>query len=280
MSNHFRILSTKDLTVGYKGIPVLEGINLKACSGEVIGIIGGNGSGKTTLLRTISGVIREIKGDILINQKCILHKSALERVKDLKLGYLLQHNRCIPDLTINENLHLAQWGAPSWSEREKKIKEILSRRPFNKLQAYINEYANVLSGGQELILALASLLLQNSEVILLDEPSDGLDESNRAIIVDTIQELKSPGRVIIVVEQLLRVLFTISDRVYLVKPSKMYSDKHDDTTLKRTRTLSELKLDRVKRIKEIYRQSPVLSVQQIEVLDSLLWDNADQPETV
>lgn len=250
-------------------MPVLEDVNLMARAGEIVGIIGGNGSGKSTLLRSVAGLIKVIDGDILIDEHSILHKSVLERVRDLKLGFVLQHNRCVPDLTVAENLHLAQWSISSWSERERNIRELLSNPPFFRLREQINDYANVLSGGGELLLALAAVVLQGCELLLLDEPSDGLDESNRVMVVEMIRELRSPTRIIIVVEQLLRVLFAISDRVYLVTPGKGLQNAHLHE--QSSRTLSELQGEIHGVIRGIYENSPALSREQSELIHSSLW---------
>jgi ABC-type branched-subunit amino acid transport system ATPase component len=269
----------EDLTIGYSGMPVLENINLHVSPGEVVGILGRNGSGKSTLIRTIAGLLKEIKGKILVNKEDFLNQSVSERVMKTKLGCLLQHNRNTPNLTVRENLHLSQWSISSWTQREISIRQILSREPFNQLNPSLDELSNLLSGGQDLLLAIASLLLQKSEIILLDEPSDGLDESNRNVITELIIELKKEGKAIIMVEQLLRVLFSCSDRVYVIKSNNRDKRNCDDLGLQGKRFF-EMEAKAVRKIREIYEKHPVLSSEHPEMIDSLIWHEAGKTHTV
>lgn len=272
MNDFDYMLETKNLSVGYGGISILEKINLNVKPGEIVGILGRNGSGKSTVLRTIPGFLEEIDGDILSNGKSLLNKSALGRVKEFKIGCLPQHNRNIPNLTVRENLHLAQWNNPSWSKRAKEIEKLLSQTPFNQLATSLDESASVLSGGQDLILAIGVLILQKSELILLDEPSDGLDENNKSILIEVIRELKTKGTAIIVVEQLLRVLFALVDRVYVINNEKQCKDEYFKPGIS---TFDEISTSDIGIIKKIYQTHDVLMQEHSELIESLLWHTGD-----
>lgn len=264
-------LRIEALAVGYNRIPVLEDVTFSACPGDVIGIIGGNGSGKSTLLKTIAGVVPPISGNIFIQNTSMAGKSTFHRVREFKLSYLLQHNRQISNLTVDENLHLAQWATSSRIDREKNIQSVLSERPFDQLKSVLREYANVLSGGQSLLLALATVALQDGNLILLDEPSDGLDERNRSLVVELIKGLKSQYRVILVVEQLLRIVFTVANRVYVIAPLNTDATVRD-TPRASAATFRELRPDTVSRIRDVYAQNRILLPAHAELIESLIWN--------
>lgn len=276
MSKASPYLELKDLTVGYGSIPVLEHADMHVRSGEAVGILGRNGSGKTTLIRTVAGIQKELGGDIRISGDSLIGRSVLWRVKHARLGCLLQHHRNIPNLTIRENLHLALWDISRWAERETKIQHLLSHSPFDQLRRQIDDYAGILSGGQRLLLAIGALLLQDSEVILLDEPSDGLDESNRRLVENIVKDLKNNGKAVVVVEQLLRVLFSVSDRVYLIGTS--YKKAEDGQVP--FQTLLELASEDTRKVHDIYRQNPVLSPEHFQEIDSVLWQQKYQTNLI
>lgn len=259
------------MTVGYDGIPILGGVNINAGPGETVGIVGGNGSGKSTLLQTMSGVIPPLGGDILIGGRSAARRSAAERVRELGLAYLPQHGRRIPNLTVSENLHLAQWGRGSRADRARSIEQVLGEQPFTQLKGHLHEHAGALSGGQSLLLALAILSIQELPVILLDEPSDGLDEYNRGMLVELIRKMKSGGRALLLVEQLLRVVFSTCDRVYVAGQLRSRSAVQHNPSRHSVGRLRELEAGKVREIRDIYaRHSPLLPA-HTQSIDALLW---------
>lgn len=274
MDKHETHLRIEGLAVGHDDIPILEGVTLSAYPGEVVGIVGGNGSGKSTFLQTLAGLLSPLGGQIMIGGENVVGKSVLERVRDLKFGYLPQHGRRIPNLTINENLHLAQWDCGSRAERMKNIEMILSQKPFTQLRGHRHELAGALSGGQNLLLALAALSLQNSRLILLDEPSDGLDEYNRSLVVELIAQMKSGDRIILVVEQLLRVVFSISDRVYVAGQLTPQRVLQSHTLRPNVGRLRELETGKIQTIRELYARHPSLRPADTQTIDSLLWETS------
>ncbi len=267
MDKHETHLRIEGLAVGHDDIPILEGVTLSAYPGEVVGIVGGNGSGKSTFLQTLAGLLSPLGGQIMIGGENVGGRSVLERVRDLKFGYLPQYGRRIPNLTINENLHLAQWDCRSRAERMKNIERILSQKPFTQLRGHLHEHAGSLSGGQNLLLALAALTLQNSRLILLDEPSDGLDEYNRSLVVELIEKMKSGGRIILVVEQLLRVVFSISDRVYVAGQLTPQRVLQSHTLRPNVGRLRELETGKIQTIRELYARHPSLLPADTQTID-------------
>jgi len=265
MINDPKNIEINDLTVGYDDIPLIEGINFNVKEGEIVGIFGRNGSGKSTIIRTLTGIQNAIDGDIRINGYSIGHIPTDSRMQRYRIGCLPQHNRNFSSLTVRENLHLALWRNKSWKSREEQINEFLKNQPFIVLSRRLDEYANTLSGGQDLLLGLAVSLLQNHKIIILDEPSDGLDELNKDIIIDLLLNLKKNNKIIILVEQILKVLFSVSDRVMLIRqfPSKTDS-------IGQAGKLIDLASDNIKAVKSIYEDNRTIKPEHIQEINALL----------
>jgi ABC-type multidrug transport system ATPase subunit len=272
MSERVTEVRAVNLSVGYEQVPVLEAVGLCARGGEVVGIVGGNGSGKSTLLQTLAGLLPPIAGDVLIGGESVVGLPASGRVRRMRLGYVPQYGRRIPGLTVAENLHLAQWGRGARAERTGNIERLLEEGPFDQLRGHLGEHAGSLSGGQSLLLALATLRLQDSEVILLDEPSDGLDERNRGMAVELIRGMKTAGKAVVMVEQLLRVVFSVCDRVYVAGSSKVRPAASVNPSRPSVGRLRELEAAKLQTICALYSERPLLLPSHIDLIDSLLWD--------
>jgi len=260
-----------NLSVGYAGIPIVTDIQIKSSAGEVVGLIGQNGSGKSTILRTISGLIPAINGDVFIGGHKVTEESIRSRVRKYGMGFVPQNNRNIPNLTVCENLHISQWDTRSWKDRQKKIDHLLQVDPFDQLADALNTSASALSGGQDMLLSIAAQILQDCRIILLDEPSSGLDEGNRELITTMINDLKKQNKTIILVEQYLRVLFAISDRVYTIHPANGSHPEHGVGDEYVNIVMME-DLNKVKMIKDIYNANAILTADQSDEIDDLLWN--------
>lgn len=194
------LLEFKNLSVGYKK-PLISKMNLKIESGEVLGIIGENGSGKSTLLNTISGLIKEISGEILFNGK------KLNRRDRQKLCALVMQE-------------------PSYQffmeSVEKELTFGLKNYDENKLNKYLQDMnlKNIkdndplkLSGGEKQRLAILINLLDNKDVFLLDEPSSGLDYKNMLVISDEIKKLQEKGKIIIIISHDYELLSEVCTKI-------------------------------------------------------------------
>lgn len=194
------LLEFKNLSVGYKK-PLISKMNLKIESGEVLGIIGENGSGKSTLLNTISGLIKEISGEILFNG------NKLNRRDRQKLCALVMQE-------------------PSYQffmeSVEKELTFGLKNYDENKLNKYLQDMnlKNIkdndplkLSGGEKQRLAILINLLDNKDVFLLDEPSSGLDYKNMLVISDEIKKLQEKGKIIIIISHDYELLSEVCTKI-------------------------------------------------------------------
>jgi branched-chain amino acid transport system ATP-binding protein len=208
------MLEVHDLHAGYGRIPVLSGINFTVGAHEVIGVLGHNGMGKTTLLKTLIGQVPLTSGKIRFAGSDISHSPSFRRAR-AGIGYVPQGRQIFPSLSVYENLRMGfvENGVDS---EENIIKDVLAR--FPRLDPIIDRIGSALSGGEQQILALARCLCGSPKLLLLDEPTEGIQPS----IVEEILEIliglhRYNGLAIIVVEQSLDFIRRLSERVLLIE---------------------------------------------------------------
>ena len=191
------ILSATEIQCGYGEIEVLRGISFVVREGEIVCLIGPNGAGKSTLLKTIFGSVSLWDGEILFQDKIISRKRPDEI---LRLGIsLVPQGRCnFPEMTVRENLEM---GAYTRNDKHvgRDIERIMERFPI--LKSKQKEFAGNLSGGEQQILEMASSLLLDPMIMLLDEPSLGLSPLFVAKVFETIRRINAEGHTVIMVEQ-------------------------------------------------------------------------------
>jgi len=208
------MLEVHDLHAGYGRIPVLSGINFTVGEHEVVGVLGHNGMGKTTLLKTLIGQVPLTSGKIRFAGSDIGRSPSFRRAR-AGLGYVPQGRQIFPNLSVYENLRMGfvENGVDS---EETIIRDILAR--FPRLDPIIDRVGSALSGGEQQILALARCLCGSPKLLLLDEPTEGIQPS----IVEEILEIliglhRYRGLAIIVVEQSLDFIRRLSERVLLIE---------------------------------------------------------------
>jgi len=208
------MLEVHDLHAGYGRIPVLSGINFTVGEHEVVGVLGHNGMGKTTLLKTLIGQVPLTSGKIRFAGSDIGRSPSFRRAR-AGLGYVPQGRQIFPNLSVYENLRMGfvENGVDS---EETIIKDILAR--FPRLDPIIDRVGSALSGGEQQILALARCLCGSPKLLLLDEPTEGIQPSIVEEILDILIGLhRYRGLAIIVVEQSLDFIRRLSERVLLIE---------------------------------------------------------------
>jgi branched-chain amino acid transport system ATP-binding protein len=208
------MLKVDNLHAGYGRIPVLSGINFTVAEHEVVGVLGHNGMGKTTLLKTLIGQVPLTRGKIRFDDVEIGNLSSFRRAR-AGVGYVPQGRAIFPNLTVSENLRMGFIEDGVHSE-DNAVKDVLAR--FPRLDSIIDRAGGALSGGEQQILALARCLCGRPRLLLLDEPTEGIQPS----IVEEILEIliglhRHQGLAIIVVEQNLDFIRRLSDRVLLIE---------------------------------------------------------------
>lgn len=191
------ILRAEEIHSGYGEIKVLRGISFTVQEGKVVCLIGANGAGKSTLLKTIFGLVQLWEGRIIFQDEDISRKPPDEILR--KGISLVPQGRCnFPAMTVQENLEM---GAYIRNDKgiKQDIEEIMERFPILKIKQ--KEFAGNLSGGEQQILEMASSLLLDPKIILLDEPSLGLSPIMVTQVFETIQKINLKGHTVIIVEQ-------------------------------------------------------------------------------
>ncbi|MGB0183937.1 MAG: urea ABC transporter ATP-binding subunit UrtE [Opitutales bacterium] len=207
------LLSVEDLSASYDESLILRGISMEVPRDSVVALLGRNGVGKTTLLRSIMGLLPQAQGSINFDGAAIENLRADQRVR-LGMGYVPQGRDIFPNLTVEENLKvsLSISGAVG-AERLDQVYEL-----FPVLKDMLARKGGVLSGGQQQQLAIGRALLTNPRLLILDEPTEGIQPSIIDQIEDAIHTLKNEGDLsIILVEQYLDFAKAASDTFYILE---------------------------------------------------------------
>jgi branched-chain amino acid transport system ATP-binding protein len=184
------------LTAGYGGPPVIDGVSLVARRGAITAVVGPNGAGKSTVLKAIAGLIRPIAGKVTVMGVDVTGQPA-ERLIARGLAYVPQVANVFPELTVRENLDMGGYSRKGGvRERIDQLFEL-----FPDLAASSHRKANMLSGGQRTMLALARGLMVDPAVLILDEPSAGLAPKFQALIWERIEAIRATNVAVLVIEQ-------------------------------------------------------------------------------
>jgi branched-chain amino acid transport system ATP-binding protein len=202
------LLELRDVVAGYEEVEVLRGVSLAVRAGEIMCLIGANGAGKSTLLRTVFGMVRPRAGTIRFAAGEI---AGLEPTEVLRrgIGYVPQGRCNFPAMSVEENLEMGAYLRRDRSVRA-DIEELLARFPV--LATKRRSPAGTLSGGQQQILEMAIALLLHPRLLMIDEPSLGLDPRMVEVVFDTILAINREGTTILMVEQNARKALSVSHR--------------------------------------------------------------------
>ncbi|MEQ8347177.1 MAG: ABC transporter ATP-binding protein [Sneathiellaceae bacterium] len=214
------LLSVSGLRAGYGRIQILDGIDLEVGEQEFVGILGHNGMGKTTLLRTLMGYLPAQAGRVTLEGADITRMPTYRRARH-RIGYVPQGREIFPDLSAWENLRAgALIGGRSGAEEAEAIERVVET--FPRLKPLLDRPGGALSGGEQQLLALARCLCGNPRLILLDEPTEGIQPSIIEEIVDRLAALKAAGGLsLILVEQNLDFIRALAQRVLIIQRGRI-----------------------------------------------------------
>ena len=200
LTNNKPHLSIDKLKAGYGEMEILHDIDLRIGDGQSLCLIGPNGAGKSTILHSIFGFTKIFSGDISIDGKEITSLSPNEKLKDCGIAYILQDNSVFPNMTVEENLLMGGFLLDKTADAKKAVDEIFSE--YDRLNNRRNNKASSLSGGERRLLEIARALIMNPKVLLVDEPSIGLEPRFINMVFEILQDLqRNQGKTIIMVEQ-------------------------------------------------------------------------------
>ena len=219
------MLEISELAAGYGRIPILSGVSFSVASGEFVGVLGHNGMGKTTLLRALMGYIPATAGRVTLEGVDITRAEPYRRARS-GMGYVPQGREIFPGLSVRDNLRM---GAVARSKDEAAAIELVLET-FPRLKRLIDRPGGALSGGEQQLLAMARCLVGGPRLVLLDEPTEGIQPSIIDEIVDTLLILRSKGGLtMILVEQNLDFIAALSEQVLIIqKGTIVHSAKPDE----------------------------------------------------
>jgi len=192
---------------GYGAVQVLRGLSLSVSAGEVLCVMGRNGAGKSTMLRAIMGQVETTAGTIMLGDTRIDGLPPHE-VPRHGIGYVPQGRRLFGELTVAENIEIGLMTRRRGARVRDGVLDL-----FPRLRERMGQVSRTLSGGEQQMLAIARALCLEPKVLLLDEPTEGLQPSMIALIRDTVVALKATGVATILVEQRVDAVLSVADRV-------------------------------------------------------------------
>ncbi|MET0277767.1 MAG: branched-chain amino acid ABC transporter ATP-binding protein/permease, partial [Pseudorhodoplanes sp.] len=211
------ILSAVNLTAGYGAAPVVEDVTFDVRPGEMVAMLGANGAGKSTIMRALSGLMRPVGGNIVLDNRSV---SALEAYRIARSGLALvpEGRQVFGELDVRDNLVLGAFSRDK-VDLDREIEALLDR--FPRLRERLSSRAGLLSGGEQQMLAIARGLMANPRVLLLDEPSLGLAPAMINELFDILAELRDEGVTILLVDQMAALALTVVDRGYVLESGRI-----------------------------------------------------------
>ena len=205
------MLTVQNLTSYYSNIKILKDLTFSLRKGKVTCLLGRNGAGKTTTLKSIMGLVDKTEGLISFNDETISEISP-HHIPKKGIGYVPQGRRLFSELTVEENLEI---GLLTRRKSEVTKNNVLTM--FPKLKERLDQISGTLSGGEQQMLALARALCIEPTLLLLDEPTEGLQPSMISLIRNSILELKKQGVSILLVEQRVDAILSIADEILVIE---------------------------------------------------------------
>ncbi|TAN29978.1 MAG: ABC transporter ATP-binding protein [Castellaniella sp.] len=229
------LLSVRNLVAGYGSAPVLHGVSLDVPEGSFVAVIGANTAGKSTLLRAISGLLKNVSGQIVFNGQEILGAPA-DRMAQLGIAHVPEGRHVFPKMTVQENLLLGMYAthkALGSRETQSRLNRIYTL--FPRLQERRRQYAGTLSGGEQQMVALGRALVLAPKLLMLDEPSHGLAPRIVEELHSTLADIHRTGQTILLIEQNTQLALSVADRAFVLQSGMIVLQGASEDLLKDSR---------------------------------------------
>jgi branched-chain amino acid transport system ATP-binding protein len=212
------LLEVHHVDAAYGRVRALDGVSLHVDEGEIVTLIGANGAGKTTLLRTISGLVRAIRGSVRFAERNITRATPDEIVR-LGVGHSPEGRRVFARMSVRENLELGAYTRRSRTEIDLDTERVFAI--FPRLRERVTQKAGTLSGGEQQMLAIGRALMSRPRLLMLDEPSLGLSPILVQTIFGVIRDISARGTTVLLIEQNARQALAIASRGYVLEVGKI-----------------------------------------------------------
>jgi branched-chain amino acid transport system ATP-binding protein len=212
------VLDVAGLEVEIQNSEILRGVSFNVSAGELVCLVGRNGAGKTTTLRTIMGYLRPRSGVIRLADIDLAGKSTFERAR-LGIGYSPEDSEVFGELTVAENIELPTWTRATGKSADERI--ALAYQVFPNLRRYESRPGTHLSGGERKMLSIARALTLDADLLLLDEPFEGLSPAIIPAIRDSIHEIVKLGRTVLIAESELQHVPDYANRIYVMERGEL-----------------------------------------------------------
>lgn len=212
------MLEIKNIDVFYGDVQVVWDVSFDVKKGEVVALIGANGAGKSTTLKTISGILRPKKGDIVFEGNKI-NKVEPFRLNEIGISHVPEARRLFVEMTVDENLDMGSLKGEARKDREKSREMVFGL--FPRLKERRKQLAGTLSGGEQQMVAVARGLMSKPRLLMFDEPSLGLAPILVREIFNVIKRIREEGVTVLIVEQNVQQTLSISDRAHVLENGKL-----------------------------------------------------------
>ena len=221
MSSEMPMLSLRNLVVDIQESRILRGVSLDVGRGELVCLVGRNGAGKTTTFRTVMALLRPVSGEILFQGKSLLGWRT-PQVARAGIGYAPEESGIFGDLSVEENIELPTWTRSTARPAAERI--ALAYRVFPKLEGYKQRGGQQLSGGERKMVSIARALALDPDLLLLDEPFEGLSPAIIPTVAEGIASIRASGRSVLLAESNFHHLPEYADRLVVLERGEVVFD--------------------------------------------------------
>jgi len=212
------MLSVHEVTTAYQGLVAISGVSIEVAKGEIVCVAGANGAGKSTLLKTIAGAERPRSGHIIFEGARIDHM-AQHLITARGIAYVPENRRLFPGLSVQDNLRLGSYLYRGKLDREQPLELVF--KLFPRLSERLDQRAATLSGGEQQMLAIGRALMSRPQLLMLDEPSQGIMPKLVDEIFQAVKRIRDTGVTVLIVEQRIAECLEIADRAYILQTGRL-----------------------------------------------------------